>query len=224
MRRTVTHELLDDDAGTPAEVAGSLADLRLINRWFGGSSTTFRMLRKVADRTGARELSLLDVAAATGDVARYAQARLLRLGVRLEVTLLDRAATHLAREFPAIAGDALRLPFADGSFDLVATSLLIHQLAPAEVARFVDEALRVSRTAVLINDLRRSAVHLAAVYAGFPLYRSRLTRHDAPASVRQAYTVGELKELLGRGARLEMENSYFFRVAATLWKREPEPR
>jgi SAM-dependent methyltransferase len=224
MRRTVTHELLDDDAGTPAEVAASLADLRRFNRWFGGSSTTFRMLRRVADRTGARELSLLDVAGATGDVAHYAQARLLRLGVRLEVTLLDRAATHLAREFPAVAGDALQLPFADGSFDLVTNSLLVHQLAPDEVARFVDEALRVCRTAVLINDLRRSALHLAAVYAGFPLYRSRLTRHDAPASVRQAYTVEELRHLLGRGARLEIERSYFFRVGAILWKREPGPR
>lgn len=222
MRRTITSELLDVDAGTPAEVAASLADLRLINRWFGGSSTTFRMLRRVANRTGARELSLLDVAGATGDIAHYAQARLLRLGVRLEVTLLDRAPTHLASEFPAVAGDALRLPFADGSFDLVASSMLVHHLAPEEVARFTDEARRVCRTAVLINDLRRSALHLAAVYAGFPLYRSRLTRHDAPASVRQAYTVGELKELLGRGAPLEIEKSYFFRVGAILWKREPE--
>src|SRR5512135_1928021 len=107
MRRTVTTELLDSDAGTPAEVAASLADLRWFNRWFGGSSTTFRMLRKVADQTGVRDLSLLDVASATGDVARYSQARLLRLGVRLEVTLLDRVATHLSRDFPAVGGDAL---------------------------------------------------------------------------------------------------------------------
>src|SRR5947199_5866128 len=37
----------------------------------------------------------------------------------------------------------------------------------------------------LINDLVRSWLHLAFVYTGMPLYRSRLTRHDAPASVRQ---------------------------------------
>jgi hypothetical protein len=89
--------------------------------------------------------------------------------------------------------------------------------------RFVDEALRVCRTAVLINDLRRTALHLAAVYAGLPLYRSRLTRHDAPASVRQAYTVCELRQLLDRGAHLEMENSYFFRVGAILWKQAGRP-
>src|SRR5437660_670040 len=37
MKRTAVPELLDSDAGNAAEIAGSLADLRMINRWFGSA-------------------------------------------------------------------------------------------------------------------------------------------------------------------------------------------
>jgi ubiquinone/menaquinone biosynthesis C-methylase UbiE len=115
------------------------------------------------------------------------------------------------------------MPFPDNSFDIVTCSLFLHHLEPSEVRSFITEALRVARVAVLANDLRRSSFHLAAVYAGYPLYRSRITRHDAPASVRRSYTVEELQGLLCEtpAARIEIDNSYFFRLGATLWKQEP---
>jgi hypothetical protein len=88
------------------------------------------------------------------------------------------------------------------------------------LARFVNEGLRVCRDAVLINDLVRCWPHLALVYAGLPLYRSRLTRHDAPASVRQAYTVEEMRALLRktRASRVEIRRRFFFRMAVIVWK------
>ena len=48
MKRVATPELLDDDLGTPAEVAVSLNDLRHINQWFGGTRTTITLLRQIA--------------------------------------------------------------------------------------------------------------------------------------------------------------------------------
>ena len=63
-------------------------------------------------------------------------------------------------------------------------------------------------------------LHLALVYAGFPLYRSRLTRHDAPASVRQAYTPDEMRAVLGRTlvAGVELHRHYLFRMGVIAWK------
>jgi hypothetical protein len=86
--------------------------------------------------------------------------------------------------------------------------------------RFVDEALRVCRVAVLINDLVRHSLHLSLVYAGMPLYRSRITRHDAPASVRQAYTREEIETLLAQSsaARVEIHRHYLFRMGVIAWK------
>jgi ubiquinone/menaquinone biosynthesis C-methylase UbiE len=228
MKRVPTSELLDSDSGTPAEIAASFADLRQINRWFGGNATTAWMIEHVAAALKANSLTLLEVAAGSGDVAHVAQQHLRNRGVELEVALLDRATSHLNNRGPgnglrAVAGDALALPFRDGSFDLVGCSLFAHHLAPQMLIRFVNEALRVCRSAVLINDIVRDARHLALMYAGMPLFHSRITRHDAIASLRQAYTPEEIGTLLQetRAARLEVRHHYLFRMAVVIWKQAP---
>jgi len=219
MQRVMIPEWLDVDAGNAPEIAASLRDLCRINRWFGGVGTSLGMLREVARRTGAVSLSLLEVAAGAGAVPEACRRILAHEGVRLDVTVLDRAASHLDHGTRAVAGDALALPFPDSSFDVVSSNLFVHHLSPAELAAFMDEALRVARRAVLINDLVRSRLHLALVYAGLPLF-SRITRHDAPASVRQAFTPKEIKSLLAttRAAGIEIRRRYLYRMAIMIWK------
>ena len=220
MRRRPTRELLDTDSGTPSEVAASLKDLRWFNRWFGGISTSSRLIEIVARATS--KLSVLEVAAGDGFVPKELQKRFSQ--IHLEVTLLDRAPSHLPRNngMRAVAGDALALPFQGSAFDIVSSSLFVHHLQPDQVVLFVREALRVCRVAVLINDLVRHPLHLAVAYAGLPLYRSRLTRNDAPASVRQAYTVEEMRNFLEKAgaSRVEIHRQYFFRMGAIAWKEQ----
>jgi ubiquinone/menaquinone biosynthesis C-methylase UbiE len=229
MKRSFTPELLDTDSGTLAEITSSLGDLGRINRWFGGIATTQTLIETVAGRLNNRSLSVLEVAAGSGDVPKIAAQRLNDHGIQLKVTMLDRAASHLRAamvsdkhsETRAVVGDAIALPFSEHSFDLVACCLFTHHLAPEQVVQFVNEGLRVCRSAVLINDLVRHPLHLAMVYAGFPLYRSRLTRHDGPASVRQAYTVKEMSQMLGhtKAAKTEIQRHYLFRMGVIAWKK-----
>jgi len=282
VQRRPSPELLDSDSGTHAEIAGSISDLRLINRWFGGVATTRTLIQTVARKTGSSEFSLLEVAAGDGSLAQDVHASLQRYGIRINVTLLDRAASHLpaipnsnnngklssrdarvgrtllsdAFDFApgvgsedqdqhqnqdqkrrtrvsdphehlafgsALVADALDLPFSDSAFDLVSCSLFIHHLSPEHVITFAKEALRVCRRAVLGNDLVRDPIHLALVYAGMPLYRSRITRHDAPASVRQAYTVEEMREFFQQGgaASVEVRRHYLYRMGVIAWKGKP---
>src|SRR5580704_7695268 len=224
MRRVVIPELLDTDTGTPAEIAAALTDLRHINQWFGGIAATESMIAEVRRKLDVSSLSLLEVAAGAGYVPQTASARLRSLGIKLQVTLLDRAHSHLKNNSgngtSAVAGDALALPFADQSFDLVSCCLFAHHLEPQEVARFVNESLRVCRIAVMINDLIRDPVHLALAYASLPLHRSYMTRHDALASVRRAYTIEEMHRMLQgtRAAKVEIERHTFFRMGAIAWK------
>jgi ubiquinone/menaquinone biosynthesis C-methylase UbiE len=225
MKRVVTPEMLDSDSGTPVEIAAALSNLRQINRWFGGVATTQSMIGRLVGKHGARSLSLLEVAAGSGHVPHAVSARMQKSGIRLQVTLLDRALSHLkngsGNGSSAVAGDALALPFADGSFDLVSCCLFAHHLEPRDFVQFVNESLRVSRRAVIINDLVRDPVHLALVYVSLVLFRSRINRNDAPASVRRAYTVREMNEMLGRttAARVEIERRPVFRMGAIAWKR-----
>lgn len=220
MKRVAIPELLDTDSGSPAEIAASLSDLNRINRWFGGISTTTSMIRLVTQQTGLRSISLLDVAAGSGYVSEKARRKLVRDGIELKVTLLDRAPSHLINGNRAVAGDVLALPFHDASFDLVGSVIFLHHLPPDQVIQSVNEALRVCHTAVIINDLVRHPVHLALVYAGYPLFRSRITHHDAPASVRQAYTEAEMQDLLKRtsASRVEIHRHYLFRMGVIVWK------
>ncbi len=183
MQRVNTQEILDSDACPPVEVEASLRDLCRINRWFGGVATTRRLIEQVASATGDKTFSVLEVAAGFGEVSKLAAQKLGGKGITLDVTDLDRVRTHLLRGQRAVVADALALPFSDGSFDLVSCSLFAHHLEPDELAHFCGEALRVSRCAVLINDLVRHPLHLALVYAGFPLMRSYVSRFDGLASV-----------------------------------------
>jgi ubiquinone/menaquinone biosynthesis C-methylase UbiE len=220
MKRLVVPELLDSDSGTPQEVAGSLADLRMFNQRFGGIRAMSSLLAEVAAVRQLKEISWLDVAGGTGDVATLTRQRLAYSGLKVQAVVLDRAITHLNGANISVCGDALALPFRDNSFDVVGSSLFVHHLGPDELAGFAREALRVARHAFVINDLVRHPLHLALAYAGFPLYRSRLTRHDAPASVRAAYTIEEVRRILEQagGAEITIRTFYLFRMGVIAWK------
>jgi hypothetical protein len=95
VQRRPTPELLDTDSGTAAEIAGSISDLRFINRWFGGVATTSGLIETVARETGKSKFSVLEVAAGDGSLAQEVRATLQSRGIHLNVTLLDRAVSHL---------------------------------------------------------------------------------------------------------------------------------
>ena len=66
-----------------------------------------------------------------------AQRKLASRGIALHITLLDRMWSHLPNNgVAAVAGDALKLPFRDDSFDVVSCSLFAHHLEPDEMQRF----------------------------------------------------------------------------------------
>jgi hypothetical protein len=223
MKRRPSPELLDSDAGSPREIAASLRDLQMFNQWFGGVRTAEKLIRRALPVPPETPISLLEVAAGNGYLPERIGRR-ISPQINLKITLLDRSPKHLNGTGPAVAADALALPFADNSFHLVSCNLFVHHLSPEEVQRFAREALRVCRTAFLINDLIRDPLNLALAYAGLPLYRSRLTRNDAPASVRQAYTPSELRDLLSSSgaARISISRHYLYRMGVIAWKQRGE--
>jgi ubiquinone/menaquinone biosynthesis C-methylase UbiE len=218
MKRTSTPEYLGENAQfSTAEVQASLADLRMFNRWFGGTRVMRKLMQRTARVSARSELRWLDVAAASGDIVKTVTHSFAADGITLLPVVFDRARDHLPAGLTGVQGDALALPFADESFDVVSTSLLIHDLEPPEIRKFMREALRVARVGVLINELRRSWIHLGLVYAGMPLF-SRITRHDAPASVKKAYTAAEIREMVSDGHRYELRKFYLCRMGVIVWK------
>jgi ubiquinone/menaquinone biosynthesis C-methylase UbiE len=227
MRRVNTPEILDSDDCPPEEVEASLRDISRINRWFGGVATTRKLIERVASSTGRKRFSMLEVAAGFGEAPRIAAQQLTRKGISLDITYLDRMKSHLLPGSRSVVADALALPFPDNSFDLVSCSLFAHHLEPAELASFAAEALRVGRCALLVNDLVRHPVHVALVYAGFPLMKSYVSRFDGLASVRRAYLPEEMRRILLSGAaarKIEISRHFLFRMGVIAWKSAGESK
>ena len=223
MLRQNSEEILDSEECPALETQKSLHDLCRMNRWFGGVGTTRKLIYRVSCSTGVKRMTLLEVAAGFGEVPRAAGLQLAHRGISLDVTDLDRVPSHLRPQHRALVADALALPFRDSSFDVVSCSLFAHHLQPEELRQFAAEAMRVSRYAFIINDLIRHPLHLALVYAGFPLMRSYVSRVDGVASVKRAYTPDEVRHILSdepQASKIDVSTHYLFRMGIILWKRE----
>lgn len=222
MQRVDAPEILDSDTCSAGEAQAVLRVLGRVNRWFGGVATTQKMVERAVQASGSKHLSLLEVAAGSGEVPEMVQQRLAQRGITLDVRLLDRQWSHLPGGNQGVVADALAMPFGDGTFDLVSCNLFAHHLDAQHLKQFVREGLRVSRRAVLINDLIRHPLHLALVYASYPIMRNRVAWLDGLTSVRRAYVPEEIQSAIGAafssGVRVEISRNYLFRMGMIVWK------
>ena len=228
MERIEKQELLDSDEWPEKDVACALGAIRRVNLLYGGHRMHKRMFQRVSPPFQGKKLHVLEVASGYADVLQAASLMLMKNNISVEISLLDRCERHLPQMRnwnPAlpkpdlIIGDALAIPMADNSVDIVSCCLFLHHLSVEQARAFLREALRVARVAVLVNDVERKRIN----YFLSHLYRfmdpSKLSRHDGPTSVRQAYTYAEMRELLQEThCRFELERGYLYRLGEIAWK------
>lgn len=192
-RAANAHELLDGPLDVETLV-GNLRDLARINRWFGGADLSERAIAPLA--LNSFVLSILDVGTGGADIPR----RLARKG--RDITATDIRPEIVSAASVASAGRRIVVrqgsltDEADASFDVTHTSMVVHHLEPAAAVTFLTQMRRVARQAVVVNDLDRGWRWLAgAALLTRLLSRNEYTRHDAPLSVRRAYTAAEVVDM-----------------------------
>lgn len=202
-------ELMDAGPYTQEEIVTSLSDLRLYNLRFGG----WRLMRRAVERLLAdggwpRRVTLLDIATGSGDMPAALTHWAARRGVEMQAMGLDikhdilaEARRYLGRAAPGVGlvqADALHLPHADRSVDLVICSTFLHHLDTGEARQALAEMKRVARLGVVASDLVRSRLAWGLIWGVTHVTsRNRLTRNDGPLSVRRSFTAAEMRALAG---------------------------
>ena len=193
-------EILDDPDVDPDVVTRSLADVVRSNSLFGGLSSAIDEL-KDALKEVPPQATLLDVGTGLGDIPFRAREVARENGIQLTTVGLD-SAIELARASRAVltlsvCADALRLPFADHSVDIVMCSQVLHHFSGVDALRLLREMNRVARVRVVVSDIRRSWFAAAGLWlASFPLRFHAVSRHDGVVSVMRGFTPEELVDIV----------------------------
>ncbi|MGZ8831181.1 MAG: methyltransferase domain-containing protein [Thermoanaerobaculia bacterium] len=210
-RRVLQEELLDEHDAPREDMERSLRDLRRMNRYLGGVTTYRRLLRRFGSVR-----SIVDLGAGTADLLDSVPGDVLRVALDFKIDhLLYLRGRSRARR---VVGDALHLPSRDRSADVVTSSHFFHHFTPQENSAILRESARVARKGVAVTDTRRHYapllfVHLLGVLRLF----GRITRSDAPGSVRRGYTIEEVKRIAIEG-NLQVVKFFPFRFGIILRK------
>ena len=209
-RRVESEELLDEHDAPREEMERSLRDLRRINKYLGGVTTYRRLVRRFAPLH-----SILDLGAGTADLLDSVPGRVLRVALDFKIDhLLYQRERSRARR---VVGDARHLPFRTGAVDIVTSSHFFHHFDADENTAIIEESARVARKGVAFTDTRRHyAPLLFVLFLAALRLVGRITRSDAPGSVRRGYTIDEVRAI--SGSKAEVVKFFPFRFGLIIRK------
>ncbi len=200
-------EWLDADEIDPAALRRNLRDIRRINAILGWTAFAVRTVARHVRAHCPGGFTLLDVASGSADIPLALARWAARAGVPARIVASDlspaivRIATDQATAMPSVTvaqHDALHLPYADGSFDITLCTLALHHFDPDHAVALLRELARVGRRVFVFDAERHPLAYLGVIPLTRLIPMDAMTRHDAPASVRRAYTAPELRALARR--------------------------
>jgi len=215
-------EWMDDADADPADLRRSLAYIRKINTLLGYTRATVGHLDRFSRGwTPGQTIRILDVATGSADIPRAILRWASRRGFDVRIVAIDLHATTLklaavgatlvspsvrtgapavgkrARQVSPlqfVQADALRLPFADGSFDYALTAMFLHHLDDDAAVTVLQEMARVAGRGIVAADLLRHRRAYAWITL-LTLLAGPMVKHDARVSVAQAFTKREVLKL-----------------------------
>jgi len=195
--RSLELERLDSGEYTSAEYVRWTREMWYIHRFFG----EIRAMRKslIADiyKRRIKNVSVVDVGAGSGGLLsalrnQLSGVQISTVGIEMNA---DAAKSMHAASIHAVRADAIRLPFADASFDYAMCSLFLHHLDEHSATLLLREMGRVARRGIYVIDLNRSPIPYYFYKFFGRIFLQRFTVEDGALSIRRAYRPTELLEL-----------------------------
>ncbi len=195
MKRSYKAEIMDDFSIQDERIDIALRELKTINKFLGGISTTKSALKYFVD-SEKKEIKVFDIGSGSSDNLTASNNKSLRLQI-ISVDKNLRVLKSSDNTSEKINSDAFDLPFKDNSCDIVHLALFLHHFKEYEIQKLLMEFLRIAKRGIIINDLQRSYLALIGIKLLTILFsKSEMVKNDAPLSVKRGFSKSELLKIL----------------------------
>ncbi|WP_165279929.1 methyltransferase domain-containing protein [Paenibacillus protaetiae] len=225
MKREYAKEWLDEAELELPELERSLREVWHVNRYLGGNPALYAHMEKMVAKVDGGKVRVLDVATGLADIPvallnwrglRGRHVSISCVDIHPQMIALAAKRTSGYPEIEVSEADGTALPYDDNSFHIAICNLALHHLDEQQSVKLLSEMNRVASIGWIVTDLerRRLAYWSAKLLAGL-VWRSPVTRHDGPLSVRRSYTASEARELLRQAgiAGASVHKHFPFRLA-----------
>lgn len=186
---------MDDFSIQDERIDRALHELKIINKYLGGVSTTKSALKYFV-KSKNEDLNILDIGSGFSDNLIAAKRKYPNIKI-LSVDKNMRVLTSSENNLEKINTDAFGLPFKNNSCDIVHAALFLHHFTFEELKKLLIEFLRITRKGIIINDLQRSYLALLGIkILTFMFSKSEMVKNDAPLSVKRGFTKQDILKLL----------------------------
>jgi ubiquinone/menaquinone biosynthesis C-methylase UbiE len=195
MKRSHEAEIMDDFSIRDERIDEALNELKIINKFLGGISTTISGLKYFIN-ADKEELRIFDIGSGSSDNLITAK----RTYPGLQIISIDknlRALSSSNNLLEKINSNAFELPFKNSSCDIVHVALFLHHFTEEKINILLKEFLRIAKRGIIINDLQRSYFALLGIKILTVLFsKSEMVKNDAPLSVKRGFKKQEILKLL----------------------------
>lgn len=206
----------------------TLAELAIINRYFGNYRAVKKVVLSAIKKTNNQPIRIIDIGCGGGDLLLYLAKIFRKKGINASFLGIDGNAHSLqygkekSVDFPEIGflqadllSDDFQLPMCD---ILISTHFLYH-FNNQEVTKFLARQKPFIQNVFIASELERNRLAYWLFFVFSPLLGfSKLTREDGLLAIQRAFKKSELKNILSGEnlANVSIKRQFFFRLILTM--------
>jgi ubiquinone/menaquinone biosynthesis C-methylase UbiE len=198
LKRSYEKEIMDDFSINDDRVGDALNEIKHVNKFLGGISTSKAGLRFLFNHKKSDPMKVLDIGSGASDIFEALHKRYPNLNV-YSLDRNERICEIIKAEKTAspIYCDAQNPPIKKESVSVVHASLFLHHFTEDEIKKLIKSSLSIAKYGMIINDLRRSVWALIGIKLLIFLFsKSAMVKNDAPLSVKKGFLISELINML----------------------------
>lgn len=226
--RSSESEILDLGPGhyTPAEFTHCQKMLFRVNQFLGCFHETVKLLKKLPGTA-----RVLDVGCGAGLFILHLGRRFPKMtfhGVDISTDAIAMAIDEKSKfnsdtqhvSFELLSQPVLHYP--ENSMDVILANMVCHHMSDEEMLLFLQQATKIAKVEIIINDLHRHAIAYWFYYLFSPiLFKDKIITHDGLISIRRGFIRKELKALLDQAniQHYQIKWCFPFRWRVIIWKK-----